>query len=457
MQLIFSLMAFLWLQPAWGAAPRPETVFMPDTTEECIYEPVFDGKVCTLQTNTAAKTGVILIHGLGGSMNDWTSTIPVLAANFHVLAFDLPGFGRSDKGSKEYSPSRYAYLAQFLAEHYFRNKDYHIVGHSMGGAIALRFAAQRPLHFKRLVLIDVAGVLHPLVISKFQAGSLLLRTSGVPQTRGFAERISGRILEQVDRLPITPIDIANSALGRDNVLMGGPERIAALSLAGEDFSSAITSVTEPTLVLWGDNDMTVPLRTGRVLAARLPHARLEIITGSGHVPMQDQTAKTNTLIEKHLLASKYEMGELYPSQPASPELKSDRVGTCSRDSGMEFKGDYRRIELDDCINITIRNARVEQLSIKDSIVSLFDTDIPGKDEAVYAYNSDIMITNGNISGVIAIKSEYCRFDLAGVHLKASKDAIKAKASKFVFSVSQAHSSHTDGNLHFFRTMNDDKL
>ena len=51
MRLILSLMAFLWLQSAWGADALPETVYMPDTVEECFKEPVFDGRVCTLQTN----------------------------------------------------------------------------------------------------------------------------------------------------------------------------------------------------------------------------------------------------------------------------------------------------------------------------------------------------------------------------------------------------------------------
>ncbi len=243
-----------------------------------------------------------------------------------MVAFDLPGFGKSDKGSQEYSPTRYARLAHFLADRYFQNKAYHIVGHSMGGAIALRFAAQRPLRFQRLVLIDAAGILHPQVISKFQAGSLLERTSGVKQTRGFAERLSGKILEQVDKMPISPIDIANSALGRDQVLQGGPEKIAALELAGENFSYAIASVTEPTLILWGDGDLTVPLRTGQVLAARMALARLEVIADAAHEPMQDQTEQTNTLVRRHLLASEHDLAGQYQRDPAPARIEQRTRG-----------------------------------------------------------------------------------------------------------------------------------
>ncbi|MBI5007945.1 MAG: alpha/beta hydrolase [Nitrosomonadales bacterium] len=440
-------------QAASAVPPEP----IPGTYEECFHEPIFEGKVCTVQANRDARVGVILIHGLGGSTDDWKNTIPALAKDFHVLAFDLPGFGKSDKGSQEYSPTRYARLAHFLADRYFPNKDYHIVGHSMGGAIALRFAAQRPLRFQRLVLIDAAGILHPQVISKFQAGSMLERTSGVKQTRGFAERLSGKLLEQVDKLPISPIDIANSALGRDQVLQGGPEKIAALELAGEDFSYAVTSVNEPTLILWGDSDLTVPLRTGKVLAARMPYARLEIIADAGHEPMQDQIEQTNTLVRKHLLTGEHSLTEQFQPLPAKPAMTSKREGICKNDSGMTFEGDYRSIDLRDCSNVTIRNARIGHLHVYNSRATLTDTDILGKEEGVYAEYADLTVTNGDISGDTAIHAKYSRLDLAGVHLKGNKDAVKAYGSKVVFSISEIHSPHTNGAMHAYKQMDDGVL
>jgi len=120
----------------------------------------------------------------------------------------------------------------------------------MGGAIALRFAAQQPLRFQRLVLIDAAGYSSSSgnyqISGRFCAGTC----KRCATISGFAERLSGKILEQAERLPISPTDIVDTALGRDHVLSGGPEKIAALALAGENFSYAISSVTAPTLVLW---------------------------------------------------------------------------------------------------------------------------------------------------------------------------------------------------------------
>ena len=463
-RIILCLAAFLWLQPVWGSDEIAGTNEIAGTDEiartheECIEEPIFEGRVCTVQTNRDAKIGVVLIHGLGGSVeSDWLQTIPALAENFHVIAFDLPGFGKSDKGSQHYTPTRYARLAQFLADHYLQDKPYHIVGHSMGGAIALRFAAQQPLRFQRLVLIDAAGILHPLVITKYQAGSMMERASGVEQTRGFAERLSGKLLEQVERLPISPTDIVNSALGRDNVLSGGPEKIAALALASENFSYAISSVNAPTLILWGDNDQVVPMRTGKVLAARLRQARLEIIPDSGHVPMLEQTERLNALVKNYLLANDEALVKYFQHAAPLPKFVSEREGTCSGESGKVFEGDYRSIELRNCSNIIIRNARLGQLKALNSRLSLTNTDILGKEVGLLADNSDITVTNGAISGVIAINAGNSRLDLAGVRLKGSQASVKGVNSRIIFSVSRVSSPRTNGPLHIFKRMVNEEL
>jgi len=448
LRLTLSLLTLIWMQPACAASG------INGTFQECIEEPVFQGRVCTVQANRAAEIGVILIHGLGGSTDDWNNTLPVLAANFHVITFDLPGFGKSDKGSQNYSPTRYARLVQYLADHYLQHKPYHVVGHSMGGAIALRYAARHPLRFRRLALVDAAGILHPQVITKFQAGSVMERASGVQQTRGFIERFSGKLLEQAERLPVSAIDIANTALGRDLVFRGAPETIAALELAGEDFGHAISSVTAPTLILWGDNDLVAPLRTGKVLAARMQHARLEIISDSGHEPMLDQPQRLNTLLRNHLLASEHALSAAYEPLPSRPVFSGERRGSCTGESGRIFEGDFRSIELHDCNNITIRNARIGELSVFNSRLNLINSDILGKEVGLHADNADISITNGEISGAIAINAVNSRFDLAGVMLQATTAAVRAVNSKFVFSVSQVNSPYSAGQLHLYKYMAD---
>jgi len=450
-RLLYALLPFMFIHSAWSA----DVTY--SSKQECIAEPIFNGRVCTLHANHLAKVGVMLIHGLSGSTDDWKKTIPALAENFHVVAFDLPGFGKSDKGSQSYSPTRYARLVQYLADHFLPNKPYHVVGHSMGGAIALRYASQLPSRMQRLVLIDAAGILHPQVITKFQAGSLAVNASGVNQMRGFVERFSRTLLEQADQLPISGIDIANSSLGRDLILRGGPEKIAALELAGEDFSSAIATVTAPTLILWGDNDLIAPLRTARILASRMKFARLEIISDSGHEPMLEQHQKLNTKLINHLLANEQAVAESYPQSPHPIRFTSGRMGSCSGAYGKVFEGDYLSIELNDCSNVTIRKARVAQLNVINSSLNMIDSYVLGGNIGLTAENSEVTITNGEISGEIAISALNSRFDLAGVLLQATQTLVKGVSSKFIFSVCEVQNTATSGYLHTYKSMKDEEL
>jgi len=124
---------------------------------------------------------------------------------------------------------------------------------------------------------------------------------------------------------------------------------------------------------------------------------------------------------------------------------------------MVFEGDYRAIELRDCSNITIRDARVGRLSALNSRLEIIDTDIPGTDVGLLADNSDVTITNGEISGAIAINAVLSRLDLAGVRLKATGASIKGVNSKLTCSACQVNSPHLTGHLHIFKSLVDEEL
>jgi pimeloyl-ACP methyl ester carboxylesterase len=118
---------------------------------------VFGGRVVLYRAGRRGAEPVVLVHGLGKiGARDWAHVIPALASRYEVYALDLPGFGASDKGNHLYSPANYArVLDSLLAERVRR--PFNLVGHSMGGVIALTFAADYPERVRRLVVADVAG------------------------------------------------------------------------------------------------------------------------------------------------------------------------------------------------------------------------------------------------------------------------------------------------------------
>ena len=159
----------------------------------------------------------------------------------------------------------------------------------------------------------------------------------------------------------------------------------------------------------------------------------------------------------HLLIDDGALSGQFQTAPRRQALISERVGTCSGESGKVFEGDYYAIKLRDCSDAVIRNARVVQLTVLNSRLDMTDTDVMGKEEGLSADNSEVTITNGSISGVVAIKAVRSRLDLAGVHLQGSQDAVRGVNSKFVFSVSRVSSPQTEGSLHTFKSMVDATL
>jgi pimeloyl-ACP methyl ester carboxylesterase len=137
---------------ALAGEPEPQSFFAVD--------PVFNSRTYIEQWGDPADPPVILVHGLGDSAaRDWRYLAPALADNFYVIAFDLPGFGRSQKYNALYTPDTLARVVAWVADAYVE-RPFALIGHSMGGTIALNYASTHSDRLTRLVLIDAAGVLH---------------------------------------------------------------------------------------------------------------------------------------------------------------------------------------------------------------------------------------------------------------------------------------------------------
>jgi pimeloyl-ACP methyl ester carboxylesterase len=205
---------------------------------------------------------VVLIHGLSGSMNWWRPTIPALGARYRVYLVDLPGFGGMRRWGRDFVLTETAsWVADWMNA--IGESQAHIVGHSMGGFIALRLAATRSQMVKRLVLIAPAGV---------PGGRSLL---------GYA----WPLLQAIPRM--APRFLPRLAL---DTLRSGPFTVlrAARDLLRQDIVRDAGSVHAPTLILCGEHDTLIPPSACHILRATLPNARLLILEGANHVPMYER-------------------------------------------------------------------------------------------------------------------------------------------------------------------------
>lgn len=375
-------------------------------TAELVAEPVFDGRVMLYRAGARGAEPVVLVHGLGpNGARDWASVVPALAGRYDVWALDLPGFGRSDKGNELYSPDNYARLIeQAVAPR--AGKPFTLVGHSMGAAVALGYAARHPERVRRLVLVDMAGVLQGPVYAESLARFGLGEVTGMAGAP-WLDSIVGRLMARVENMPLSRDMVLRTPAMREKLLRGDPSLIAAFALGEHDFSEALRAVRAPTLLVWGSADPIAPLRTAQLARALIPGARLELIANAGHTPQADDPQRFNELLLEHLRDARPPV-----AAPAPAPWVTGRVEKCDGKAGARFNGDFQKLTLIQCSGVQVHNARIGELRVLESDVALVNTEVR---EGLYALRSRIELTAGVLSGPVQL--EETELDAAGTRFE----------------------------------------
>lgn len=238
----------------------------------------------------------ILIHGWSSSWHTWAPLLPALSRRFHCIAVDLPGYGRSPAPRSRPTIAGYADLVAELIQQ-LSDHAVLVLGHSMGGQIAMTLALRYPVLVERMVLLNpaVSGRLSTF-INLFVAPHILLEGLGWPaRLLNFVERTP---LGYTDRL-LKPISFAERAVIsqedyariRADARRPGQGKVRAdcfWAMREGDLRGKLNGIRTPALVIWGAEDNTVPLRDAGVVAAEWPQADLRLIPNAGHWPQFEQ-------------------------------------------------------------------------------------------------------------------------------------------------------------------------
>jgi pimeloyl-ACP methyl ester carboxylesterase len=423
-------------------APLPRST--PGLSQALIDEPVFAGKVHVVEAGPQHASTVVLLHGIGDiGANDWNRLIPELAKSHRVLAFDLPGFGRSSRKNERYTPDAYVRFVKWLVGE--RGVDsFYLVGHSMGATLAILYASTYPEDVKKLVVADAAGILehHSLIDFWVSERSLSLKRMS---------RRSGNVLGWANNLLLEIGDkerlhsCIETKAAREKYLDGSPKKIAGTAFILRNFGLAIDSIESPTLIIWGQEDTIAPIRVAKILSNSIQGARLEVIEGVGHIPMVERPVLFNDMVLDFLRA------EPQPDTHSKAEKQnadSIKKGRCEGRRNMVFTGDYSEIDITGCEIATLRNVRTSKLTIARSTVIIEQSEISGSPIAFQVKGSEVVVTSSIIRGDVAIHTTGSILDIAGSKIVGKKSAVEvAGSSEFLFSVCQAESPNTSGYLH----------
>jgi len=294
---------------------------------------------------------ILLVHGIAGSALTWTATQRELARHFTVIAPDLPGHGVSDKPPADYSLGSLASALRDLLVALGHERAT-IVGHSLGGGIAMQFAYQFPERCERLVLVSSGGLGRDV--------SVILRAACLPGADLFlagaaAPLVSagGRVARGLARLGWRPApDLEEVARGFSS-LADAETRAAFLhtlravvGMSGQrvDASDRLYLTAEmPTLLLWGERDPIIPAHHAQAAHERMPGSRLVTFPRSGHMPHLDEPQRfSEALLEfiattepAHVSAKRWQAMLRSGGPPAHPPAgaKDAKPGEPVRESG----------------------------------------------------------------------------------------------------------------------------
>jgi len=225
---------------------------------------------------------VLLLHGVGGTHLSWPPEVRRLKG-VHVYALDLPGHGKSDQQGGLQQIDAYArQVSDWMAG--LGMSPALVIGHSMGGAVALRLAALYPEQVSALGLVSTSArfTVNPALMGDAANSTTFHRATANIVRWSFAESAPPKLVE-------TALLRMNES--RPSVLLGdlqACDRFDACDFLGR--------IQVPSLVVCGKEDRMTPLRQSQYLADSIPGARLEIVPDAGHMVMLEQPAVTAQLL-----------------------------------------------------------------------------------------------------------------------------------------------------------------
>ncbi|MEV6362126.1 4,5:9,10-diseco-3-hydroxy-5,9,17-trioxoandrosta-1(10),2-diene-4-oate hydrolase [Nocardia asteroides] len=245
---------------------------------------------------------IVLLHGGGPGASAWSNfarNIPVLAQNFHVIALDQPGFGKSDKPvdhPQYFVHASTALLA--LLDHLQITDRVHLLGNSLGGGTSVRFALDNPKRAGKLVLMGPGGLSTNLFAPDPTEGVKLLSKFTYEPTRDNLEKFL-RIMVFDQALVTEELIDERFAAAKT------PESLAAMRAMGKSFASAdfekgmlwrdAYKLRQPVLLIWGREDRVNPLDGALVATKVIPRVQLHVFGGCGHWAQLEKFDEFNRL------------------------------------------------------------------------------------------------------------------------------------------------------------------
>ena len=256
---------------------------------------------------------LVMIHGIAGSSSTWVPSMPLLAERYTVIAPDLLGHGESAKPRGDYSLGAYASGIRDLLG-VLGHERATVVGHSLGGGIAMQFAYQFPQMAERLVLVcsgglgkEVTPLLRALTIPGTEFVLPVVLRRELHDVLGAAGQVLGRFGLRADPF-LSEVWHAWARLTDVRAQRAFIHTIrAVIDIAGQRVSARdrlYLAHEVPTMIIWGDRDQVIPVSHAHIAHELMPGSRLEVVEGAGHFLPIERPELLDRLLRDFLATTK---------------------------------------------------------------------------------------------------------------------------------------------------------
>lgn len=238
---------------------------------------------------------VLMLHGIGGSADSFTPQFAELAGSLRLIAWDAPGYGRSEDPQRPLDLDDYADAAAEVIREHCGEAGAHVFGMSWGGVIATRLTLRHPDLIRSLLLgsSTVGSGTTPAIADAMRSRAAELARSG---PAAFAAQRAPRLLSS--SAPTELVERATAIMAESIRLPG--YGYAAESMAATDHSPDLPKIDIPTLVLCGDEDTVTGTPASQALAGGIPGAVFVTIHGAGHLANQERPEAFNAWTESFI-------------------------------------------------------------------------------------------------------------------------------------------------------------
>lgn len=282
------VLAAVWYQPDIPVGNLEPEYF----TAESKYISIGTAKIHV--RDRGQGTPLFLLHGSFASLHTWAGWESKLSQSLRTISLDFPGHGLTGpSATKSYTTEDYGKLVIQLADH-LKIDTFYVAGNSMGGQVAWQLALRYPHRVKKLILVDAAGFWKlPGTGEKKQSRPFIFKMLQNETVANAMIKITPKFLFCFNLKQVygDPAKVKDADVNRffDLMMREGNRKATMdrLRQRGKDLQDSISSIQQPTLILWGEKDSWIPVANAHRFHGAIKGSQLHIFPGAGHVPMEE--------------------------------------------------------------------------------------------------------------------------------------------------------------------------